>query len=180
MAKRMLKKEIVLEAIRRSGGMRREQISQLYVMMAGLDWEARDSRGLRKWRGYCSGTISRLVKEHCVKRDGVYVVPEGAAAAPPTDAMLRAIPQFRERYERERRALIRRADSRLPPGPFDEVGFRVAHWHPGATELLVHFEDSRGPLDNRWLTLRLPWPLPEDPSVLLRTEDDGDGDDRLD
>jgi hypothetical protein len=154
-APKLWKKDIVLKAIEHRGGMTYGQIQQLVVLMAGLDYEERDRSGRRKWRGYWSTTLVRLLKEHCVKSpDGVYRI--ATASDRPSERTLREIPYIRQTYELMRRAMV--AGGRLPPGPFDAVSFKSIHFGP--KHVSITFEDACGFKDVRWIHMNIDWPIP--------------------
>lgn len=168
-APKVWKKDIVLRAIEQRGGMTYGQIQQLATLMAGLDYEERDRSGRRKWRGFWSTTLSKLLKDHCVKSpSGVYRI--ATASDRPNEEALRRIPQVRQMYEMERRSVIRQG--RLPPGPFDTVSFKSIDWSPKGTTISITFEDSVRNKDVRWIHMQLRWPIEADAQVPAEDESD--------
>lgn len=156
-APKLWKKDILLQAIKHRGGMTYGQIQQLAVLMAGLDYDEREATGRRKWRGFWSTNLARLLKQHCVKGpDRVYRL--ATAVDRPDERQVRSNQEFRRIYEATRRSMIQ-AGGRLPPGPFDQVRVRAIGWHPGDDKIDVTFEDSVGTRDVRWIRIRVPWPL---------------------
>lgn len=154
---KLWKKDIVLKAIDRRGGMTYRQIQDLAILMAGLDPDERDATGRRAYRGYWSTTLSELLETHCAKgADGRYRVLRQDHR--PDPVALRTHPTVHAAYERERRRIV--SGGALPPGPFDSVDLDMSiSWTSSSKDISFEFHDGKGN-DRRRLWIRLPWPIP--------------------
>lgn len=156
-APKLWKKDILLQAIAQRGGMTYGQIQQLAVLMAGLDYDERETTGRRRWRGFWSTTLTELLRKHCVKGpDRLYRIIGQVDRLDELD--VRSNPEFRRRYESARRAMLLNG-SRLPPGPFDAVRIKDIDWRPDHKQVSVTFDDSVGAHDVRSIHMTFPWPL---------------------